>query len=137
MSDTKFPRIFAIDIDNLETVRRDHKHIWGDEAWLVNDEELDLGCKLLTIFPGFISSKHKHETKSEYFIVLSGELTLHEWNDMGFHHEVKLKQGGRYFIPKNTKHRFETGTKQFVLLLEVSTFEDEQTEKELPSERLD
>ncbi len=137
MNETKFPRNFAVNIDNLAAVRKDHDHIWGDETWLVNDKKLDIGCKFLTIFPGFLSSKHKHITKSEYFIVLSGELILHEWNPGGRHHEVKLEQGQRYFIPKGIAHRFETGTKQFVLLLEVSTFEDEQTEKELPSERLD
>ena len=136
MSETKFPRIFAVNIDELTAVRKDHDHIWGDETWLVNNKELDLGCKLLTIFPGFISSKHKHATKSEYFIVLSGELILHEWDEAEVHHEVSLEQGQRYFIPKDTYHRFETGTKQFVLLLEVSTFEDEQTEKELPSEKV-
>jgi|6_EtaG_2_1085325.scaffolds.fasta_scaffold00831_10 mannose-6-phosphate isomerase-like protein (cupin superfamily) len=136
MDEIKFPRIFAIDIDNLETEKRDHDHIWGDEAWLVNDRKLNIGCKFLTIFPGFTSSKHKHLTKSEYFIVLAGELKLREWNPGGHHHEVVLEQGRRYFIPKNIYHRFETGSKQFVLLLEVSTFEDEQTEKELKSERL-
>lgn len=136
MSDTRFPRIFAIDIDQLEAVKRDHNHIWGDETWLVNDEELNLGCKFLTIFPGFLSSKHQHLTKSEHFIVLSGELKLYEWNGAGVQSEVMLEEGQHHFIPKETWHRFETGSKQFVLLLEVSTFEDEQTEKELKSEKL-
>lgn len=128
--DTKFPHIFAINIDELEAVRTDEGHIWGYEKWLVNDEKLDIGCKLLIIFPGFISSLHQHETKHEYFQVLSGELKLHLWDNKCNSYQVRnLEAGKQHFIPANTEHRFETGTKQFVLLLEVSTFEDEKTHK--------
>lgn len=139
MAETKFPKLFAIDIDKMEAVRTDDDHKWGWEKWLVNDAELGLCCKLLIIYPGWRSSKHVHETKAEYFQVLSGELKLvvyqqedHQVVDKIIHMEA----GSQHFIPENTYHSFETNTKQFVLLLEVSTFEDEQTEKELPSERL-
>lgn len=138
MDQIKFPHIFPINIDVLEAIKTDEGHIWGYEVWLVNDKKLDLGCKLLIIFPGFLSSKHKHATKSEYFQVLSGKLDLHIWeyDDIEDCQTYELEAGKQYFVPANTYHRFETGTKQFVLLLEVSTFEDEQTEKELPSENI-
>lgn len=150
MNEIKFPDMFAINIDNLEAVKRDDCHIWGYEVWLVNDYALDLAAKFLIIFPGFLSSQHAHKPfvgmedlcrsggKDEYFIVLDGELKLHVW-PCGLDYDVEiveLTQGQRYFIPKGTYHRFETGSKDFVLLLEVSTYEDEQTDKPLPSERL-
>lgn len=134
--ETKFPHLFAINIDELQNVKIDKKHIWGYEVWLVNDKELDIGTKLLVIYPGFVSSIHKHETKHEYFQVLSGELKLHIWHrhDKSEPHEddheiYTLESGKQHFVPKQTYHRFETGTKQFVLLLEMSTFEDEKTHK--------
>ena len=133
---TKFPHIFAINIDELEAVKTDEGHIWGYEKWLVNDVTLNIGCKLLIIFPGFISSLHKHETKSEYFQILSGELKLRIMYDDENYQTFNLESGKQHFVPANTYHRFETGTKQFVLLLEMSTFEDEDTHKSEPAREL-
>lgn len=141
MSDTKFPHIFALNIDDLEAVKVDERHIWGYEKWLVNDKDLDLGCKMLIIFPGFRSSKHNHDTKSEYFQVLSGELRLTTFWETATGEQVgdriiDMKAGQKHFIPAGQYHHFETGTKQFVLLLEVSTYEDEMTNKAESSRKL-
>jgi len=135
----KFPHIFALNIDDLEAVHTDEGHIWGYEKWLVNDRELGLCCKLLVIFPGFRSSKHNHDTKSEYFQVLSGELRLTKF-EMDIPDVVDevldMQAGQQTLIPAGQYHHFETATRQFVLLLEVSTFEDELTNKAKPSEAL-
>jgi mannose-6-phosphate isomerase-like protein (cupin superfamily) len=133
-----FPHIFPINIDQLEAVKRDDGHIWGYEVWLVNDEQRNVGCKLLIIFPGFVSSKHGHETKWEYFIILAGSLKLQIWHDDpgGEYQEVVMEAGSQRLIEQGRAHRFETGTREFVLLLEVSSYEDEQTFKLEPSRRL-
>ena len=89
-----------------------------------------------SIDPGFLSSLHKHETKSEYFQVISGELKLHIMYEDLSHQTFNLESGKQHFVPANTEHRFETGTKQFVLLLEMSTFEDEKTHKSEPAREL-
>jgi len=133
-----FPHIFPINIDRMQAIKRDDGHIWGYEVWLVNDEEHDVCCKLLIIFPGFVSSKHGHTTKWEYFIVLAGVLKLYDWGtDGGGEYKVMDLEGGdQYFIPEGGIHRFETGSREFVLLLEVSAFENEQTFKLEPSRQL-
>ena len=116
-----------------------NSHIWGYEKWLVNDSELDLCCKLLVIFPGFRSSKHNHDTKSEYFQVLSGELRLslfRKGDRTTIDKVLDMEAGQQTLIPAGQYHCFETATRQFVLLLEVSTFEDEKTNKAKPSEAL-
>ncbi len=131
MSQIKFPHIFPVNIDAMDAVRTDEGHIWGYEKWLVNDKDHDVCTKLLIIFPGFLSSKHAHETKWEYFIIMAGELTLHEWK-YGPDEESttkKLECGQRHYIPEGRYHRFETGTREFVLLLEVSGYENEATDK--------
>ena len=139
MKQIKFPHIFAVNIDELDSVRTDEGHIWGYEKWLVNDKELDLCCKHLVIFPCFRSSKHNHDTKSEYFQILSGELrlTLFKRGDMTtVDRVIEMSAGQQVLIPKRQYHYFETATRQFVLLLEVSTFEDEKTNKAKPAQEL-
>jgi len=138
MSSIKFPHIFPVNIDDLEAVKTDEGHIWGYEKWLVNDKERNVCCKLLIIFPGFLSSKHAHETKWEYFQVLAGQLDLHVWHydNVEDCQTFELDGGMQYFIPENVYHRFETGTREFVLLLEVSAYEDEKTDKMEKSEKL-
>lgn len=138
---TKFPHIFAINIDELQAVKRDGGHKWGYEVWLVNDDKHDTCCKLLIIYPGWLSSKHKHITKWEHFQVLSGELNLHIWDidDVDSQEPeciIKMESGAQHYIPFNTYHRFETATKQFVLLLEVSGYENEETVKAEPSKEI-
>jgi len=135
---TKFPRIFAIDVDKLDAVKIDNGHDWGWEIWLTNSRELNICCKLLIIFPGWMSSVHGHLTKAEYFIILSGELKLYVYPRMadvypdapgGSPEILELDTGQQHFIPEKTYHKFATGTKQFCLLLEVSSWEDEKTFK--------
>ena len=139
MSDERirFPRIFAVNVDALETVRKDENHIWGAEDWILNDAKHGVCTKFLTIFPGFQSSKHNHETKWEYFIVLSGKLELDIWDDPDVFRQYRtLSTGQRHFIPAGQYHRFRTNTREFVLLLEVSGFENELTNKAEPSRQL-
>lgn len=137
MDGTPFPHIFAINLDEMDCVKTDEGHIWGYEIWLVNNEDLNLGCKLLVVFPGFISSEHGHQTKCEYFQVLSGELKLHIWSEVSkMFFRYDLDAGSQHFIPAGVIHKFETGTKQFVLLLEVSTYEDEKTHKRAKSKKV-
>lgn len=166
MDRIKFPHIFPINIDLLDAVRTDDGHIWGYEKWLVNDPKLDIGCKLLIIFPGFGSSIHGHVTKCEYFHILAGDLTLSVWQNsiqhvldelhcsadgikeklamldtgdiealLGEQVVVALDTGQKHFIERGVFHGFKTGTREFTLLLEVSTFEDEKTVKLMPSEQ--
>ncbi len=138
MEQIKFPRIFAVNIDALETVRHDENHLWGTEDWILNSAAFNVCAKALTIYPGFQSSKHNHDTKHEWFIVLSGELELQIWDegkDVLPKYRI-LEAGQKHFIPAGQYHRFKTNTRQFVLLLEVSGFEDELTNKEEPSKKL-
>ena len=134
----KFPKLFAIDVDKLDAVKIDVQHKWGWEIWLVNSKEMNVCCKLLIIYPGWVSSLHGHETKAEYFIILSGELKLYVYPRMedvypdapgGLPEILELDEGQQHFIPEKTYHKFATGTKQFVLLLEISSYEDELTTK--------
>lgn len=132
MGQIEFPKLFAVDVDKMESVRTDEGHIWGWEKWLVNDVELNVCCKFLIIYPGFCSSKHSHKTKAEYFQILSGKLKLVVFKQSDpeiIDRIIHMESGKQYFIPANTYHRFETETREFVLLLEVSTFEDENTDK--------
>ena len=154
MSDerVRFPRIFAVNVDNMKTVQDDpYSHVWGSEDWLLNDIEHGVCGKFLTIFPGFQSSKHAHGNKGEddgkweYFFIMSGELTLYVWDkDMDTYpgepktpvRIIELKGGDRYYIPEYTYHKFQTGTREFVLLLEVSGYENDKTHKLEPSRQL-
>lgn len=141
----KFPKIFAIDVDALEAVKIDKAHLWGWELWLINSKELNICCKLLIIFPGFESSLHGHETKAEFFVILAGELQLTIYPRMadvypdapgGLSETINLEAGQQTFIQEKTYHSFATGTRQFTLLLEISTYEDELTTKLNQSTRL-
>jgi len=141
----KFPKLFAIDVDKLETVQDDpYHHIWGKEKWPILDKEHGVTLKFLTIFPGFQSSKHAHGNKGEddgkweYFVILSGELTLDVWDqDLETYpgeprtpmRTIEMPEGSRYYIPEMTYHRFKTGTKAFTLLCEVSGYENDKTHK--------
>lgn len=140
----EFPRIFAVNVDAIDAVKRAHNHKWGDETWVENDEVHGVCCKFLTIFPGFKSSMHAHgnrdedDGKWEHFIILSGELVLYVWEqDMETYPKrprspmkiIKLQTGDKYYIPEYTYHKFETGTREFVLLLEISGYENDKTHK--------
>jgi mannose-6-phosphate isomerase-like protein (cupin superfamily) len=130
MKNPEFPHLFLININKLQYIKKDKEHKWGYEVWLVNDKKLGICCKLLVIYPGWMSSIHEHANKNEYFQMLSGALKLYIWDgDDGGYKVIELEVGKQYFVPANTDHRFVSDTEEPVLLLEMSTFEDEQTHK--------
>lgn len=56
---------------------------------------------------------HTHEDTDDFFLVLSGELTIHFRDE-----DIKLGAGDLYVIPKNVEHRTSAETETHLLLIE-------------------
>ncbi len=58
---------------------------------------------------------HSHEDTDDFFLVLSGELTIHFRDE-----DVKLDVGDLYVVPKNIEHRTSAEHETHLLLIEPS-----------------
>lgn len=56
---------------------------------------------------------HSHENTDDFFLVLSGELTIHFRDN-----NVKLSEGEMYVIPKGVEHRTSATEETHILLIE-------------------
>jgi len=56
---------------------------------------------------------HSHEDTDDFFLVLSGELTIHFRDE-----NIKLGAGDLYVIPKNVEHRTSAENETHLLLIE-------------------
>lgn len=56
---------------------------------------------------------HAHEDTDDFFLVLSGELTIHFRDE-----DIKLKAGEMYVIPKTVEHRTSAAEETHLLLIE-------------------
>jgi len=110
----------------MKIKRSYHKHLWGSEDWLVNNE---LYCaKCLNVWKGYMSSLHYHKEKDETFIIIKGEVLLEVGGPCQLGLEklyplkknIKLKVGDGYRLEPHTVHRFRAISKNAVIL-EVST----------------
>ncbi len=122
----------------MKNQRAYHKHLWGSEEWLTNNE---LYCdKYLILREGFMSSLHYHIIKDETFIIIKGSVLLEVGTKA--HEKVKgyknitMKVGDIYRLNPYTVHRFKSLTKNSIIL-EVSTHhEDEDSIKIIKAQKL-
>ncbi len=101
---------------------------WGREIIRVNNE---LYClKELHITPGWQCSLHRHLTKDETFLHVTGEVFLQTGYSGGIFRRVG--NGERIRIHPRTWHRFASPTGG--MLLEVSTHHDDADVERVPGE---
>jgi mannose-6-phosphate isomerase-like protein (cupin superfamily) len=87
-----------------------------DEHWaprtiaLVNEYDVRV-AKVIGHFPS-----HRHLDTDEFFLVLSGELTI-AMDD----HEVRLRPGDTYVVPRGVRHQPSALEETAILLFEPST----------------
>lgn len=93
---------------------------WGVEIWYANTP---LYCaKELVLEPGWACSLHKHEIKTETFVILTGHCTLE------FGKQIRLMvPGDSQTIESGTYHRFSLTpeAKEPCRILEVSTHHED------------
>jgi mannose-6-phosphate isomerase-like protein (cupin superfamily) len=99
------------------------KHVektWGEEIWYVNGPLYC--CKELILNPGFQCSLHKHEIKTETFLILSGNCKLEFGDKIRF-----MFPGDEQEIAVGTYHRFslDKEAKEPCRILEVSTHHED------------
>lgn len=58
---------------------------------------------------------HSHDDTDDFFLVISGELTIHFRDE-----DIKLAAGDLYVIPKNIEHRTSAEKETHILLIEPS-----------------
>lgn len=107
-----------------------HKHLWGHEEWLVNNE---LYCaKYLVCRKGVMSSLHYHKEKDETFVIIKGEVQLEVGGPCQLGLDklypkkkiLRLKVGDAYRLEPGTVHRF-TSISGSSTILEVSTHHED------------
>lgn len=97
----------------MKIKRTYHKHLWGQEEWLTNNE---LYCaKYLILRKGFMSSLHYHKIKDETFIIIKGEVLLEVEKS-----KYNLRVGDGYRLTPMITHRFRAISEN-AIILEVST----------------
>ena len=78
--------------------------IWGNTSliWAGNNTEVHR----IKIDKGCYCSKHKHESKWNYFFVERGELVIEIWNESGIVDETVLTDGESTSVPPGIYHKF-------------------------------
>lgn len=94
------------------------KKIWGEEIWLVNND--DYCAKLLIVKKQHQCSFHMHKEKDETFVLQSGYVVM----DVDYKERL-MKPGQAVHIPPETYHRF-AGLSDESVILEVSTHHSEE-----------
>ena len=95
-----------------------HDKVWGAEHWLENG----LYCmKVLVLKPGFQSSLHYHEKKTETFLVMSGVVCLE--SPPG--NVTQLLPGDFFTLKPFVSHRFWSSNSRTALVVEASTHHDD------------
>jgi mannose-6-phosphate isomerase-like protein (cupin superfamily) len=94
--------------------------VWGTEWWVYNGPYC---FKLLVINPGFQCSLHLHPTKTETFIVASGEVFLEQRDVRAFPYSEILREGCIRHIEPKTPHRF--GSTEGAVIFEISTHHED------------
>jgi N-acetylneuraminate synthase len=89
-----------------------HPKAWGEEIWIVNNEEY---CgKLLKYNAGWQSSLHNHKNKHETFYLLSGRVDIQVEQK-----KTRLKIGDVVTLDRGVKHRITAFTN--AVIIEFST----------------
>jgi quercetin dioxygenase-like cupin family protein len=111
---------------------------WGWEDWLYNDEELDLGMKILFVKGGRACSMHRHSIKEEVIYCESGQLVV-EYLTKTPHSEMEfitalrshvLLPGLGVHIAPDTWHRLAAIEDAY--LYEAGTFHRDTDSERLP-----
>ena len=84
---------------------------WGSELWLTKEYDNPSMVKILNVNPGETLSLQFHHNRDEFWRVISGDgyATIGET-------KIPLSVGVECFIPRETKHRLESGTSQLTIL---------------------
>lgn len=115
----------------MKIKKTEHKHLWGKEIWLVNNE---LYCaKYLVCKRGVMSSLHYHKEKDETFIIVKGKVLLEVGGpcQLGLDKVYPKKKnivmniGDAYRLIPGTVHRFRAVTRN-AIILEVSTHHSDE-----------
>jgi len=102
--------------------------VWGSELCISNNE---LYClKLLSLYPGFQSSRHFHVRKDETFYVERGWCWL-EVGDAKF----KITRGDAVRLAPGTIHRFSNTSPVVCKIIEVSTHHSDEDVHRLEESR--
>jgi len=82
---------------------------WGQELWVSGDKPSMV--KVLTVNPRQSLSLQYHRHRDEFWHVLSG-------NGIAIigDKKIPLRSGDDHFVPRETKHRLETGDSSLVIL---------------------
>lgn len=115
----------------MKIKRTFHKHLWGSEEWLTNNE---LYCaKYLIMRKGTMSSLHYHKIKDETFIIIKGQVLLEVGGPLQLgldklypkKKNIVLRVGDAFRLEPRTVHRFRSMS-QNAVILEVSTHHDDE-----------
>jgi mannose-1-phosphate guanylyltransferase/mannose-1-phosphate guanylyltransferase/mannose-6-phosphate isomerase len=82
---------------------------WGQELWVSGDKPSMV--KVLTVNPEQSLSLQYHHNRDEFWHVLSGNGTATVGDG-----KMPLNPGDDQFIPRETRHRLETGDSSLVIL---------------------
>ena len=113
------------DVTHLIRIAHSFHHVvkvWGDEYWIVNNDDGNYCSKFLVLNPNHTSSLHYHAEKHETFVVLAGIVNIE--NNGSSRSYIR---GESISIESNDEHRFEALLSPAVIL-ETSTFhQDDDT----------
>jgi len=117
--------LFKYNLENLT----ERGHLWGCEQWIVNNKSYC--AKVLTVNPGYTSSLHMHNHKTETFIGLDGVINLDYYSN-GIRHGIQIRVGDIITIPIETLHQFSGDGS----ILEVSTPDTDDNVKVRPASEI-
>jgi len=111
----------------LNPGREQHPKVWGNEDWLVNNEQYNFCGKNLVLLPQHHCSLHYHNVKIELFYVNKGIVFMEFDGQKGI-----MTPGTTLLIRQRQRHRFTGITPAEII--EFSTYHrDEDSIREEPS----
>jgi len=78
---------------------------WGETEAIEQSPNMEL--HKIEIKKGGYCSQHKHQSKINGFLIISGELEIQRWKDYGLCDKTILKAGGWTKVPPGEQHRFK------------------------------
>jgi len=80
--------------------------VWGTSKQLIRTPNFEL--YLIETIQGSYCSEHRHEFKTNWFYVLTGELLIQRWKENGLIDITVLEPGDQTEVPPNEWHQFSS-----------------------------